>query len=130
MKSFFIVFLISVVSCSCTKEAVENTSAFEGMALHSQNNEPITKGYINITGYENTGFLEPDRKEFKSAYAINADGSFNFEITTPENVDYLIIEVAIPEFFTTTECNPVSCRGLKPGKDYSDLVLIATSIAN
>ena len=129
MRSFLIVFLISIVSYSCTKEAVENTTAFQGIALHSSNNEPITEGQITITGYEDTAFIGADRNRFKSAHTINADGSFNFEVITPENVDYLVVGGAIPAFFSTTECTPVSCSGLKPGKDYSDLVLIATSIA-
>ena len=126
MKSFCIVLLVSIISFSCTKEAVESTTSFQGIALHSSNNEPITEGYINITGYENTAIIGPDRNRYKSAHVINADGSFNFEVTIPDNVDYLIIGVTIPaELFLITECKPVSCSGLKPGKDYLDLVLLA-----
>ncbi len=129
MKQFYIVFLVTFIVYSCTKEA-KNSATIKGIALISSSNEPVSEGNIIITGYENTSFLGRDRLILSSATTTNTDGSFNLQLTTPKNVDYLIIEVKIPEFFTTTACYPISCSELKPGKDYSDLILYVTLSAN
>ena len=129
MKQFYIVFLVTFIVYSCTKEA-KNSATIKGIALISSSNEPVSEGNIIITGYENTSFLGRDRLILSSATTTNTDGSFNLQLTTPKNVDYLIIEVKISEFFTTTACYPISCSELKPGKDYSDLILYVTLSAN
>ncbi|MGB5376969.1 hypothetical protein [Muriicola sp.] len=128
MKPFYIVFLVIFIVYGCSKEEVENITTLTGIALISSNREPVSGGNIIITGYEDTAlFGNNDRQRFSSASTTNTDGSFKLQVTTPENVDYLIIQCKIPGFFTTTECNPISCSGLKPGGDYSDLILYVTS---
>jgi len=130
MKSFYIVVLVAMILCSCTKNADETITTFKGVALISSTNEPVTEGNIAIIGYEDTSFIGPDRQTFSSATSTNADGTFNVQVTTSANVDYLVIQVQIPGGFSTTVCNPISCSGIKPGKDYSDLTLYATFLAD
>ncbi|WP_445386057.1 hypothetical protein ACT6NV_04430 [Robiginitalea sp. IMCC44478] len=124
MKSLFRLVLLILLLCNCSKEDVEPVSSFSGILLNSSNNQPIADGVVTIIGYEDTSFFDGDRQRFSTASITNASGAFDFDATIPNTVDYLVIRVKIPgDFFTTTECSPVSCSGLKPGKNYKGLTL-------
>jgi hypothetical protein len=130
MKSFFIVFIATLIVYGCTKED-DNITTFEGTVLFCSNKEPVSEGWIEIIGYEKGRFwvgwvLMHYRQNFWSTASINTDGTFNFQITTP-NVDKLSIRV-IKEYGGATMCNGSrdNCHELKPGKDYKDLMLCFT----
>lgn len=123
MKSFYSLLLIAILFYSCSKEDVEPVSSFSGILLNSSNNQPIADGVVTIVGYEDTSLFGTDRQRASTAAITNADGTFALDFTVPGNVDYLLINVKIPGTFAFTECSPVSCSGLKPGKDYLGLTL-------
>ncbi|WP_445383269.1 hypothetical protein [Robiginitalea sp. IMCC43444] len=123
MKSLFKLILLVLLLCNCSKEDVEPVSSFSGILLNSSTNEPIADGVVNIIGYEDTSLFGTDRQRGSTAAITNTEGAFALDFTVPGNVDYLLIRVKVPGVFATTECSPVACSGLKPGKDYLGLTL-------
>jgi hypothetical protein len=123
MKSLFRLVLLVLLLCNCSKEDAEPVSSFSGILLNSATNEPIADGVVTIIGYEDTSLFGTDRQRGSTAALTDSGGAFEVGFNIPGNVDYLVIQVKVPGAFVTTECSPVSCWGLKPGKNYLGLTL-------
>lgn len=131
MKSYYIVFIATLLVYSCVKED-ENVTTIKGIALNYSNNEPISEGTITITGIDEGAIYIHNviGQRFSSTTTINNDGTFYLQLTTPKNEDYLILTVDIRGERVTTQCRPINCLELKPGMDYLDMILYVTLYVN
>ena len=123
MKSLFRIVLVVLLLCSCSKDDVEPVSSFSGILLNNSNNQPIIDGVIRIIGYEGSFFLRDGRQRLNTASRTDSEGRFDFEVTVPDKVGYMIIKVEVPGASVLADCSLGGCFGLKPGKDYKGLTL-------
>lgn len=132
MKYFLILLLILSLFINCSKDPIERTSAFSGILLNDSNNQSIDEGVINILGFKGQNYAWGSTIEgpwLIASSITEPDGSFDFEATIPQKIEWMRIEVAIPwtAAYSETECrigSPGACS-VEPGKDYRGLRLRA-----
>lgn len=121
--SWFFLLLLVVVSC---KEE-EGPTSFQGVVVYADDNTPFLRGSIQFTAKgSGTGGKVADSRQF--SLAMN-NGAFDIAFQANEDIASFDIEVSDTVFFERIgpeqglDCVSISCVGIAPGQNYSDLVI-------